>query len=65
MTHKDFLDKLINVWSKFPELRFGQLIAICMHGEDIDLFYIKNESLIENLEEFEKMYSTKQKEYGG
>jgi hypothetical protein len=52
MTHKEFLDRLITVWSKFPELRFGQLIENAIYKDKYCLFSISNHDMIKALEDF-------------
>ena len=52
MTNKeldDFYDKLKNTHSKYPELRFGQLIECVFYRlkkDGRDPFYIKDEELL-------------------
>jgi len=45
------LDKLLEVWSVYPEMRLGQLLDNATYMED-DLFYISNQKLLDRLQEF-------------
>ncbi len=43
------LAKIEEIWKKAPQLRLGQLIGNCA-GEDIKLYYMEDDVLLEKLE---------------
>lgn len=50
----DFYDKLRNIHSKYPELRFGQFIECVFYRlkkDSRDPFYINDEELLRKIEE--------------
>ena len=41
-----FIMKLFTLWIRYPDLRFGQLVAdIAAYGEYNDLFYVEDDEL--------------------
>lgn len=46
----DFITRLVAIWKKFPELRFGQFIGNVI--QDPALYYIEDDKLIETLKKY-------------
>lgn len=47
----EFCNTLASVWSKYPDMRFGQLIVNVL---GVDPFYIEDDKSLELIEKFEK-----------
>lgn len=47
---KQIIDRLYDVWSMNPDMRFGQLLMVACKG--IDLFYVEDFGLAETVEEY-------------
>lgn len=48
--------KLLSVWNKYPNLRFGQLISCIV--KDVDLFAVYDEQFLSMLEAFNNEHTT-------
>jgi len=46
---KTVLATIEELWTRYPQLRLGQLIGNCFHTEDI--YYIEDRKLVEKLKE--------------
>lgn len=56
---KQIIDRVYEVWSAHPDMRFGQLIANLFHGRDLaSLHYKEDFPLVEDLEEFYEHHKT-------
>ena len=47
-----FCQELAKIWHQVPDLRFGQLISNALSSCGKDIFYIKDDEMINRLEEF-------------
>jgi len=56
---KRILTKIESIWTKYPDLRLGQLIEILhqKYAKDRDLFCIEDDELEKFISSFEKDYS--------
>lgn len=52
MDKREFMNRLLAVWSTYPHLRFGQLLDNIVTVEGGDLFYLTEEQLIEKAEKW-------------
>lgn len=60
MTYNDkqvILERLLQVWMVYPELRLGQLLSNAVYKDD-DLFYISNNKLLDRLQELAEKYGS-------
>jgi len=48
----EILNKLKEIWEKYPDLRLGQLISNMSDRSPWPLFYIEDDEFIERMEEF-------------
>jgi hypothetical protein len=46
---KNILDKLKEIWERYPDLRFGQLIMNLF--KDYELFFMEDEELLKEIED--------------
>lgn len=49
---KPFLEKLEQIWNKFPDMRFGQFIENVSHLKKQELYFLEEEQLLELFENF-------------
>jgi hypothetical protein len=49
---KDLCESLYRLWKKQPTLRLGQLIALARNKSKVDLFYVEDGDLMEEIEDF-------------
>jgi len=54
------IEKIKKLWLKNPDYRFGQLIMVIIKTEEqnIKLFNLEEDELLEKIEEFEKQYKS-------
>jgi uncharacterized protein YihD (DUF1040 family) len=50
---RNILDKLQEIWERYPDLRFGQLIMNLF--KDYELFYMEDEELMQEIEDLIKL----------
>ena len=53
----DFCNRLANAWQKLPDWRFGQLMFNAINEMGRDPFYMRDDKMIEYLEEYCEKYS--------
>ncbi len=51
---KPFLERIEEIWKKYPDLRFGQLINNIFGNLGNVLYYLEDAEIIEIIEEFYK-----------
>jgi hypothetical protein len=51
---KPFLERIEEVWKKYPDLRFGQLINNIFEHQPTLFYYLEDFEIIEIIEEFYK-----------
>ena len=51
---KPFLERFEEIWKKYPDLRFGQLINNIFGDLASVLYYLEDDEIIEIIEEFYK-----------
>mgnify|MGYP001069740887 CR=1 FL=1 len=51
---KPFLEKLEEIWKKYPDLRFGQLINNIFAGQQNLFYYLEDFEIIEIIEKYYK-----------
>jgi len=50
---KNILEKLKEIWERYPDLRFGQLIMNLF--KDYELFFMEDEELLKEIEDLIKL----------
>jgi hypothetical protein len=48
-----FMKTITDVWKKYPDLRFGQLI-LNVFPDNIDFYYVEDDKFFENIKEYSK-----------
>jgi hypothetical protein len=48
----DFMDKIIHLWIKVPELRLGQLLSNVLQNCGQEMYYIEDDELIERIKNY-------------
>jgi uncharacterized protein YihD (DUF1040 family) len=56
---KPFLERLEKIWSKYPDLRFGQMVINYTQMQHFDGYHIEDEEMITALE---NLYNIKEGE---
>lgn len=51
---KPFLEKIEEIWKKYPDLRFGQLVNNVFGEQPALFYYLEDFEIIEIIEEFYK-----------
>ena len=51
---KPFLERIEEIWKKYPDLRFGQLINNVFGEQQVLFYYLEDFEIIEIIEEFYK-----------
>ena len=51
----EIINKIKDIWNKYPDLRLGQLILCNVREED--LFYIDDNELLRRLDDFESNHT--------
>jgi hypothetical protein len=55
---KPFLKEFEKIWSKYPDMRFGQIVKCISVHSNTDLFYIEEDSFKKLMQRFEAVQKT-------